>query len=101
MGRLQRRLQRAQRKHAGRLAFGVVAGGAQQYFEATGQENSARIAGFASNIGMGAAMGGIMGGPVGAGIGAAAGLLTSAFEELTKSAKEAATALEEQKKAVI
>lgn len=50
---------------------------------------------------MGAAMGGMMGGPVGAGIGAVAGLLTSAFEELTKSAREAAAALEEQSKAVM
>ena len=42
-----------------------------------------------------------MGGPVGAGIGAVAGALTSAFEELTKSAKEAAAALEEQRKAIL
>lgn len=94
-------MQRAQMKNLGRLAFGVVAGGAQNYFEATGNQGAATVAGFASNIGMGAAMGGMMGGPVGAGIGAAAGLLTSAFEELTRRAKEAASALEQQGKAVM
>lgn len=95
------RMQRAQMKNLGRMAFGVVAGGAQNYFEATGNQGAATVAGFASNIGMGAAMGGMMGGPVGAGIGVAAGILTSAFEELTKRAKEAAAALEQQSKAVM
>lgn len=95
------RMQRANMKNIGRMAFGVVAGGVQNYFEATGNQGAATVAGFASNIGMGAAMGGMMGGPVGAGIGAAAGLLTSAFEELTRRAKEAASALEQQGKAVM
>lgn len=93
-------MQRANMKNIGRMAFGVVVGGAQNYFEATGNTGAATAAGFASNIGMGAAMGGMMGGPVGAGIGAAAGLLNSAFEELTRRAKEAASALEQQGKAV-
>lgn len=95
------KFQRANMKNIGRMAFGVVAGGAQNYFEATGNQGAATAAGFASNIGMGAAMGGMMGGPIGAGIGAAAGLLTSAFEELTRRAKEAASALEQQGKAVL
>lgn len=95
------RMQRAQMKNLGRMAFGVVAGGAQNYFEATGNQGAATAAGFASNIGMGAAMGGMMGGPVGAVIGVAAGTLTSAFEELTRRAKEAASALEQQGKAVL
>lgn len=43
----------------------------------------------------------MIGGPVGAGIGAAAGLLTSAFEELARSAKETAEALEQQSKSVM
>ena len=95
------RAQRAQLKYGARFAFGIVAGGAQNYFEQTGQHGAATAAGFASNIGMGAAMGGMMGGPVGAGIGAAAGLLTSAFEELTRKAKDAASALEQQSKSMM
>lgn len=43
----------------------------------------------------------MIGGPVGAGIGAATGLLTSAFEELARSAKESAEALEQQSKSVM
>lgn len=93
--------QKAQLRNVSRLAFGVVAGGAADYFEATGHKTAATAAGLVSNVGMSAAMGGMMGGPVGAGIGAVTGLVTSAFEELTKSAREAAAALEEQSKAVM
>lgn len=88
--------QKAQLRNVSQLAFGVVAGGAADYFEATGNKTAAKAAGLVSNVGMSAAMGGMMGGPVGAGIGAVTGLLTSAFEELARRAREAAAALDEQ-----
>lgn len=103
------RQDRYNRRQIYALAGGVIAGGVQNFAQAmadreksyyginNGWQKGAVAAGVISNVGMGAGMGAMMGGPVGAGIGAAAGLLTSAFEELTRKVKEQTAALEQQK----
>lgn len=78
------------------LAFGTIAGGVQQYAQATGNQSLATGANFVQNAGYGMATGALMGGPIGAAIGGAVGVLTAAFDELARSAKEAASALDAQ-----
>lgn len=78
------------------LAFGTIAGGVRQYAQATGNQTLASGANFVQNAGYGMATGALMGGPIGAAIGGAVGILTAAFDELARSAKETAAALDEQ-----
>lgn len=78
------------------LAFGTIAGGVENYAQATGNQGLATGAGFVKNIGLGAAMGAMSPIPGGTLIGAAVGALNAAFEELARRAKEAASALSEQ-----
>ena len=78
------------------LAFGTIAGGVENYAQATGNQGLATGAGFVKNIGYGAAAGAMMGGPIGAVIGGSVGALNSAFEELARRARDAAEALEGQ-----
>ena len=82
------------------LAFGTIAGGVENYAQATGNQGLATGAGFVKNIGYGAAAGALMGGPIGAVIGGSVGALNAAFEELSKRADEAAAALGEQQKRI-
>lgn len=82
------------------LAFGTIAGGVENYAQATGNQGLATGAGFVKNIGYGAAAGAMMGGPIGAVIGGSVGALNSAFEELARRAREAASALDEQHKRI-
>lgn len=78
------------------LAFGTIAGGVENYAQATGNQRLATGANFVQQVGYDAAMGGMMGGPVGAVIGGATGMLTAVFDELARSARDAAEALEGQ-----
>lgn len=82
------------------LAFGTLAGGVENYAQATGNQGLATGAGFVKNIGLGAAMGAMSPIPGGTLIGAAVGALNSAFEELARRAREAASALDEQHKRI-
>ena len=82
------------------LVFGTVAGGIENYAQATGNQGLATGAGFVKNIGYGAAAGALVGGPIGAVIGGSVGALNSAFEELARRAREAASALDEQHKRI-
>lgn len=82
------------------LAFGTIAGGVENYAQATGNQGLATGAGFVKNIGYGAAAGALLGGPIGAVIGGSVGALNSAFEELARRAREAASALDEQHKRI-
>lgn len=78
------------------LAFGTIAGGVENYAEATGQTGLKKGANLVKNVGMGAAMGAMTPVPGGALIGATIGALNSAFEELADRARDAAEALEGQ-----
>lgn len=51
-------------------------------------------------MGYGASTGAMFGGPVGAVLGGTTGALKAAFDELARSAREAASALEEQHKRI-
>ena len=82
------------------LAFGTIAGGVENYAQATGNQGLATGAGFVKNIGYGAAAGALMGGPIGAVIGGSVGALNAAFDELARRAREAASALDEQHKRI-
>lgn len=82
------------------LAFGTIAGGVENYAQASGNQGLAVGAGFVKNMGYGAAAGAMMGGPVGAAIGASVGALNQAFEILANKAREAAAALDEQHKRI-
>ena len=61
------------------LAFTALAGGVENYAEATGSKGLQKAAGAMQNIGMGAATGALVGGPVGALIGGGIGALNTAF----------------------
>ena len=78
------------------LVFGTIAGGIENYAQATGNKGLATGAGFVKNIGYGAAAGALVGGPIGAVIGGSVGALNAAFEELAGRARDAAEALEGQ-----
>lgn len=78
------------------LAFGTIAGGVENYAQATGNQGLATGAGFVKNIGYGAAAGAMVGGPIGAAIGGSVGALNAAFEELARRARDTADALEGQ-----
>ena len=78
------------------LVFGTIAGGIENYAQATGNKGLATGAGFVKNIGYGAAAGAMVGGPIGAVIGGSVGALNAAFEELAGRARDAAEALEGQ-----
>ena len=78
------------------LAFTALAGGVENYAEATGSKGLQKAAGAMQNIGMGAATGALVGGPVGALIGGGIGALNSAFAELADRARESAEALADQ-----
>ena len=87
------------------FAVGQVMEGATQYAEATGHTRLAKGLSFGAGLlgttTSGAVMGSLIPGvgtAVGAGIGAAVGTLKGAFELLADSAKDAAKALDEQKK---
>lgn len=82
------------------LAFGTIAGGVENYAQATGNQGLATGANFVQQIGYNSAVGGMMGGPVGAIIGGATGALTAAFDELARRAREAAAALDQQHKRI-
>lgn len=97
--RMSRQMRANLRMGAG-LAFGAIAGGVENYAQATGNQGLATGAGFVKNIGYGAAAGALMGGPIGAVIGGSVGALNSAFEELARRAREAASALDEQHKRI-
>ena len=97
--RMSRQMKANLRMGAG-LAFGTIAGGVENYAQATGNQGLATGAGFVKNIGYGAAAGALMGGPIGAVIGGSVGALNAAFDELARRAREAASALDEQHKRI-
>lgn len=82
------------------LAFGTIAGGVENYAQASGNQGLATGASFVKNIGLGASTGAFIGGLPGALIGAGVGTLNAAFEELARRAREAASALEDQHKRI-
>ena len=93
--RMSRQMKANLRMGAG-LAFGTIAGGVENYAQATGNQGLATGAGFVKNIGYGAAAGAMVGGPIGAAIGGSVGALNAAFEELARRARDTADALEDQ-----
>ena len=90
------RQMKAQLRLGSALAFTALAGGVENYAEATGQTGLKKGANLVSNVGMGAATGALVGGPVGALIGGGIGVLNTAFQELADRARDAADALADQ-----
>ena len=97
---MSRRQIRANWRMGAGLVFGTIAGGVENYAQATDNQGLAAGAGYVKNMGYGAATGALMGGPIGAAIGASVGALNQAFELLASKARDAAEALDEQHKRI-